>query len=536
MSEQAHAAPGAQIPRPSIAAAHGEEVTERPMSHWIAPVLVALIGAFMSILDTSIVNVAIPTIMSVFNVGTSEVQWVSTIYMLALGVVVPFSGWLGDRIGFKRLYILSMGVFVVGSLFCSLAWSMNSLIFARVLQAVGGGMIMPTTMAMIFRMVPKTQFGSAMGIFGIALLVAPAIGPTLGGYLVEYVDWRWIFTINLPVGAIGILLSLFVLPEFQSKHPGKLDIMGGITSAGGLFCLLLALTKGADWGWGAEPTILLFVVSFFLFVLFIYLELTADNPLLDLSVFKYRSFTMANLMVIVTNIVMFSGLFFLPLFLQSFRGLGAMETGLLMMPGALISGLMMPVSGRLFDKVGPRPLALTGVVMLMFITWVFHYLNLATATSTIVLWTVLRGFVMPLTMMPAQTAAMVEIPTHLVGRASALTNIIQRVSSSFGIAVLTAILTTRQALHGNWLAWTVSPANPAAMSALNHAGALMGGGAKGRGMALMFLQGMALKTGFVNAIDDVFIISAVITAVAIIPAFFLKKGKGGGSRMGAAAE
>ncbi len=456
--------------------------------------------------------------------------------LLVLGVVVPFSGWLGDRIGFKRLYVASMALFVIGSLFCSIAWSLNALIFARVIQAVGGGMIMPTTMAMIFRMVPKTQFGSAMGIFGIALLVAPAIGPTLGGYLVEYVDWRWIFTINLPVGAIGILLSLFVLPEFQSKHPGKLDVAGGFTSAGGLFCLLLALTEGADWGWGSEPTVLLFTVSFFLFVLFIYLELTSENPLLDLRVFTYRSFTMANLLVIVTNIVMFSGLFFLPLFLQSFRGLGAMETGLLMMPGALISGLMMPVSGRLFDKVGPRPLALTGVALLMFITWLFHYLNLATATSTIVLWTMLRGFVMPLAMMPAQTAAMVEIPTHLVGRASAITNIIQRVSSSFGIAVLTTVLTTRQALHGNWLAWTVTPANPAAMSALAHAGAVMGGGAKGRGMALMFLQGMAMKTGFVNAIDDVFIISALITAAAVIPALFLKKGKGAGARMGAAAE
>lgn len=536
MSTQARLQPGAEPPRAPMAAAHGEEVSERPMSHWIAPVLVALIGAFMSILDTSIVNVAVPTIMNVFNVGTSEVQWVNTIYMLALGVVVPFSGWLGDRLGFKRLYILSMGMFVVGSLFSSLAWSMNSLIFARVIQAIGGGMIIPTTMAMVFRMVPRNQFGAAMGIFGVALLVAPAIGPTLGGYLVEYVDWRWIFTINLPVGAIGILLSIFILPEFQSKHPGRLDVAGGITSAGGLFCLLLALTKGADWGWGAEPTVLLFAASFFLFVLFIYLELTTENPLLDLRVFKYRSFTMANLMLIVTNIVMFSGLFFLPLFLQSFRGLGAMETGLLMMPGALISGLMMPVSGRLFDRVGPRPLAISGVLLLMFITWLFHYLNLATATSTIILWTVMRGFVLPLAIMPAQTAAIVEIPTALVGRATAITNIIQRVSSSFGIAVLTTILTTRQALHGNWLAWTVTPANPAAMSALARVSAVMGGGAKGRGMALQFLQGMALKTGFVNAIDDVFLISAIITAVAIIPAFFLKKGKSGAARGAAMAE
>src|SRR5208283_1898517 len=454
--------------------AHDAEPAERPMSHWIAPVLVALIGAFMSILDSSIVNVAIPTIMNVFNVGTSDVQWVSTIYMLALGVVIPFSGWLGDRMGFKRLYILSMAAFVAGSMLCSFSWNLNSLVVARVIQAVGGGMIMPTTMAMIFRMVPKTQVGSAMGILGISILVAPAIGPTLGGYLVEYVNWRWIFTINLPVGVIGILLSLFVLPEFQSKHPGKLDIAGGFTSAGGLFCLLLALTKGADWGWGAEPTVLLFVISFFAFVLFIYLELTAENPLLDLHVFKYRSFTMANLMVVVTNIVMFSGLFFLPLFLQTFRGLGAMETGLLMMPGALVSGLMMPITGRLFDKVGPRPLALTGILLLMFISWLFHYLNLATATATIIAWTMLRGFVMPLANMPAQTAALVDIPTQLVGRASALTNIIGRVSSSFGIAVLTAVLTTRQVLHGAWLTWTVNPANPAAMAALSHAGSMMG--------------------------------------------------------------
>jgi Na+/melibiose symporter-like transporter len=280
----------------------------------------------------------------------------------------------------------------------------------------------------------------------------------------------------------------------------------------------------------------LFVASFFAFVLFIYLELTSENPLLDLRVFKYRSFTMANLMVIVTNIVMFSGLFFLPLFLQNFRGLGAMETGLLMMPGALVSGLMMPVVGKLFDRIGPRILALAGVLLLMLITWIFHYQNLATATSTVILWTVLRGLTMPLAMMPAQTAAMVEIPTLLIGRASAITNIIQRVSSSFGIAVLTTVLTTRQALHGEWLAWTVNTGNPAAMSALAHAGALMGGGARGRGMALAYLKGMAAKTAFVNAIDDVFIITAVIAAAAIVPAFFLKKGKTGGARMGAAAE
>jgi EmrB/QacA subfamily drug resistance transporter len=504
--------------------------------HWLVPVLVALIGAFMSILDSSIVNVAIPTIMNVFNAGPGSVQWVSTIYTLALGVVIPLSGWLGDRLGYKRLYMLSMGGFVAGSLLCTLAWDLNSLIVARVIQAAGGGMIMPTTMAMIYRMVPRDKIGSGMGILGIALLVAPAIGPTLGGYLVEYVEWRWIFTINLPIGVVGIVLAWFVLPEFQSKHPGRLDVGGAVTSAAALFCLLLALSKGSDWGWRDEKTILLFFVSVVSFALFIYIELTAENPLLDLRAFKYASFTLANLTIVVTTVGMFSGLFFLPLFLQSIRGMGAMETGLLMMPGALVSGALMPVTGRLFDRIGPRPLVIVGLLLLAFVTFLFRNLNLATAATTVMVWTMFRGITMPFAMIPAQTAAMVDIPTELIGRASALTNIISRVSSSFGIAVLTSMLTARQAVHSARLSWGVTATHPAVTSMLSRTGAAMGGGARGRGIALALVQGMVAKSSFVNAIDDVFIVTAAFTLIALVPALFLKKGANGKSRGPAMAE
>jgi EmrB/QacA subfamily drug resistance transporter len=479
----------------------------------------------MSILDTSIVNVATPTMMSVFNTDPNSIQWVSTIYLLALGVVIPLSGWLGDLLGFKRLYIISMAAFVVGSLLCALAWDLNSLIGARVIQAIGGGMIMPTTMAMIYRMVPRDKIGSGMGIFGIAILVAPAIGPTLGGYLVEYVDWRWIFTINLPIGVIGILLAFFVLPEFQSKHPGSFDIGGALSSAVALFCLLLALTKGADWGWTDERTLLLFSVSFFSFILFIYVELTANNPLLDLRVFRYPSFTLANLTIVVTMIVMFSGLFFLPLFLQSIRGIGAMETGLLMMPGALVSGIMMPIIGRLFDRIGARPLIIVGLLILAFLTFLYRNLNLATATSTIMVWTLFRGLVMPLANMPAQTAAMVDIPTEMIGRASAITNIIGRVSSSFGIAVLTSMLTRRQTLHAARLTWEVNPANSTAMGFVAHASSAMGGGEHGTRVALAYLWGVIQKMSFVSAIDDVFLVTAAFTLIALVPAVFLKRSK-----------
>ncbi len=510
----------------------------KTMKHWMVPVMVALIGAFMAILDSSIVNVATSQIMNVFGTTTTVVQWISTIYMLTLGVITPSSGWLGDRFGFKKVYIASMAVFVFGSLLCAMAGSINFLIFARVIQAIGGGMIMPITMAMIYRLVPRHEIGSAMGFFGLALLFAPSLGPTLGGYLVEYVDWRWIFTINLPVGIIGLLLSYFLLPEFEMPPAGKFDIGGGITSSGGLFCLLLALTEGSDWGWTSEPIILLFYASVVLLALFVYIELTIENPLLELRVFAIPSFTFANITMAVTMTGMFAGLFYIPLFLQTIRGYGALETGLMMMPGALLSGVMMPLSGKLYDKIGPKVMVVGGLTGFAYLTWVFHNINLETATGTIVMWMAIRGGIMAFANMPAQTASMVDIPQHLIGRASALNNIMSRVSSSFGLAMLTSVLTNRISTHSAQMAETITATNPVATSFISHVSAMAGGGAKGNIMAMGYIQGLVAKTAFVRAIDDVFIVAALIIAVGIVPAFFLKKGspKGPGAAAATMAE
>ena len=496
---------------------------------WTVPVLVALIGAFMSILDSSIVNVAIPTIMRVFNTDTSTVEWVVTIYMLALGVVVPLSGWMGDKLGFKRLYMLALAVFTFGSLLCTMSWNVQSLIAARVVQALGGGMIMPTTMAMVYRMVPRERIGSAMGVFGIALLVAPAIGPTLGGYLVEYVDWRWIFTINLPIGIVGVLLSMIFLPDFPPVEAGSLDIGGALTSATGLFSLLLALSKGGDWGWTAEPTVFLFYISAISLGLFVYLELTCANPLLDLRVFRYPAFTLANLMVVVTTIGLFAGIFYVPLFLQTIRGLGAMETGLLMMPGALASGLMMPITGRLYDKIGPKFMAVTGLLVLAATTYLFHFIDIITPNQVLITWLVLRSLGMSFASMPAQTAAMAGLPNEMVGRASAMTNIINRVSGSFGIAILTSILNDRIALHTMQMTSQVTATNPAVASFFQQVGSFLGGGAaaaQAQSLGTIYLQGVVAQTAFVRGIDDIFLIAAGFALAGVIPAFFLQKGSG----------
>lgn len=499
----------------------------QPGQGWGIAVFVAIIGAFMSMLDASIVNVAIPTIMHVFNADTGSIQWVATIYLLALGTVVPLSGWMGDRLGFKRLYIISLAVFTLGSLCCMLSWSVTSLIVARVLQAVGGGMIMPTTMSMITRIVPKDRFGSAMGFFGIALMMAPAIGPTLGGYLVEYVDWRWIFTINLPVGAIGIFLSFFFLPEFESKKAEKLDLAGAVFSSTMLFSILLALSEGEDWGWTSEAIVLLLFASFILFILFIVTELTVKNPLLDLRIFRYRTFTMANLMSVVTNIGLYAGIFYIPLFLQNIRGLGAMETGLLMMPGALVSGVMMPVTGKLYDRIGPMPMAVTGSICVAVTTYLFHNIDINTPTPAIITWMMIRGAGMAFAMMPAQSASVGAVPVEVVGRASAISNIVGRVASAFGLAVLTSILNTRMGFHTMLMTSQAGMSNLGTGSFFQRVAAYLGGGTPGLQQAKVlgaaYLKGLISQAAFVKGIDDIFLIASFIMISGVLPAFFLKK-------------
>lgn len=407
------------------------EITlEHDNTKWVIPTLVTVIGGFMSILDSSIVNVAIPTMMNDFQTTLSRIQWVSTIYMLTLGVVVPTSGWMGDKLGYKKLYIYSLIIFTAGSALCATASLEKFLIAARIIQAIGGGMIMPTMMAMIYTIVPKGKIGQASGLIGVTMMVAPAIGPTLGGYLVEYVSWRWIFTINLPVGVMAVFLSWLLLPEIPShREAGSFDILGFITSSSGLFCLLLALTQGQDLGWTSLPITLLIWVSCGLLSIFVYHELTTPNPLLDLSIFKIPIFSIGNIMMAIMNIVMFSALFYVPFFLQSIRGMGALDVGILMLPPALVSAIMMPISGILYDRIGARIPVTVGVVVTTISVYLFSHIDVNTPLRTIILWNCLRQGGMSLSMMPLQSAFMTVLPSELVGRGSAISNIIGRVAS-----------------------------------------------------------------------------------------------------------
>ncbi len=494
--------------------------------HWGVPLAVLVIGAFMAILDSSIVNIAIRKLESVFSVDTAQVQWVVTIYLLVLGVVVPAAGYLGERFGYRRVYITSLVVFTIGSALSGLAWGLQVLTVFRVLQALGGGLIMPITMAMVYRIVPRQKIGTAMGFWGLAIIVAPAIGPTLGGYLVEYVNWRLIFYINVPIGIVGVFLALLYVPPFPRITGGRFDATGFVVVAGGLFGLLLALSEGQTWGWGSESIVLLLMGSGLLLLFFVLWELRVPQPLLDLRVFRFGSFGLSNILVVLVTVAMYSGIFYVPLFLQTIAGFGAMKTGLIMMPAALASAIMMPVSGRIYDKIGARPLVFAGMTLLAVTTYLLHNLSANTSVGDVVFWLTLRGFGMGMAMMPVTTAGMSAVPTEHVGGASAINNIMQRVAGSFGLAALTALLERQAAMHAQMLASAYTPVSGSAMQLVQGLHGLFARegipGVQAAQLTVTTLYGMVQQEAFVMGMDDVFVAAALFIVAGAILALALK--------------
>jgi EmrB/QacA subfamily drug resistance transporter len=489
----------------------------------MAALLTLIIGAFMAILDGSIVNVALPRMMAIFGSTADQIQWVLTGYLLASGVVIPVTGYLSDRFGGKKVYIFSLAAFTAGSALCSLAWSNNSLVVARVIQAVGGGMMMPVSMAMIYHIVPRDKIGMALGIWGIAAMVAPSIGPTLGGYLVDNFSWQWIFTINIPIGIAAVFLSMAVLSETPIKSGLKADFPGIILSAAGCFTLLLALSEGQDKGWASLYIVNLFIIAGFTLALFVIWELITDHPMLEIRLLKNITFTASLVCLSIATIGLFSALFLIPLFVQNVQGLTPMQTGMMMAPAAMTSGLIMPISGRLFDKIGALPLCLAGLTITAVTTYQLHTITYDISYRTLQLLLVERAVGLGLCMMPLTTAGMNTIPHFLIGRASALANTVRQISASFGIAYLTYVMLHRQQYHAAWLADSVNWAAPVAAGTLQQLQGLLSQAGYSPQGATGILSALVAREAFISGIADAFIVSTVILVIAIPFVFLLGK-------------
>jgi EmrB/QacA subfamily drug resistance transporter len=430
-------------PQPQSPAPAGPPAGADGGNSWVGPLCILIVGMFMSVLDTSIVNIAIPKMQTALSASVDDIEWVVTGYTLVLGVVVPLTGWLGLRLGLTRLYVLSMLGFTLGSALCGLAWSLPSMIAFRVVQAIPGGILPVVTMTLLFRIVPRDKIGTAMGLYGLGVVVAPAIGPTLGGALVEYFDWRLIFFINVPVGILGMALAMIYFPQIKPTTWPKLDLLGFVTIAYALFALLLAFSEGEDWGWTSYGILALFVSAALSFALFLVVENEVDNPLIDLKVFRSFAFCVSLALIGVAMTSLFSALYFLPQFLQSVQGLQELDSGLVLLPGSLILVVLMPIAGRLYDLIGPRYLVMTGLAIVAYGSWLMAHIAVDTPRGDIEWWLTVRNLGVGLAMMPIITAGTSSLPAALTSVGSSVNNIVQRLAASVAIAVFGSLNTSK---------------------------------------------------------------------------------------------
>lgn len=485
------------------------------------------IGMFMVVLDTTIVNIALPRITTIFGASVDQAQLVLTGYMLALAVIMPTTAYLSLTFGAKRLYLATLVFFTIGSLLCGLAWDLPSLIVARVIQGLGGGMIQPLGMATLFRITPPERRGAVMGMFALPIMVAPILGPTLGGYLVEYVDWRWVFFLNLPFGALALFLGLALMRETPTQTGLRFDLAGFVLAATFSCGALLAMNDAPDAGWSDIGVVVKLWIAAAALVAFIWWELRTPQPLLNLRLFAIPMFSIAALVNFVTTVGLFGAIFLLPLFLQNLRGLGAMETGLLLFPQALASGVSVVLGGRLYDRFGARPLILIGLSILAGSTWALAKIDVTTPDATIRWILIARGLSMGLCMMPANTVWLAVAPPSQTQAASALSNVLRQIFGAAGTAVLASILQERIAYHYAGMASAITPEMPAVARALQlgQQFALAQGTAleQARAMVVGQLAGQVRLAAAVRGFDDAFLIAAVVAVLGLLPALLLRR-------------
>ncbi|MDH3443624.1 MAG: DHA2 family efflux MFS transporter permease subunit, partial [Deltaproteobacteria bacterium] len=351
------------------------QTTEGLHKWWIAITL--FLGTLSIGLSVTAVNVAIPTIMSSMGTSLNRIQWVLTGFMITRTVLIPSVGWLGDRMGDRNLFIASTSIFTVGSLLCSFSWNAESLIFFRIVQAVGAGPLLGISMAIMFESFPRHERGLAMGLFMTGWSLGPFFGPLLGGYLTEHVHWRAIFYINLPTGLLSIISGYYLLPRVRAKSsPAPLDAVGLVTMTGATVALLLALNFGHEEGWGSRFIVSLFALSIVLFVLFINAELKSERPFIELRYFRDINFSLANLLIFLRVFGFRGASFLITLFLQKGLNYTPTQAGLFLLPGAVITGLWSPLAGKLSDRMGPRIPIIGGLVILVFALYGLSQLTL----------------------------------------------------------------------------------------------------------------------------------------------------------------
>ena len=524
---QVVAAPGGAAGVTVPAARSRAAMTDNAARWWV--LVTVIFGVFVSILDSTIVNTAIPKIEAVYGAGLHQGSYIATAYTLAAGVVVGASSYLANRFGIKRVFLTSLGLFTIGSALCGLAWNIDILILFRILQGAGGAALFPLGISLIFSTFPPEDRGLVNGVFGIPILFAPAIGPTLGGYIVQYIDWRWIFYVNVPIGIVGVLIGLRFLPESPLQARSRFDLRGFLLLAVGLGLLLYGLSNLAYDGWSSVLTVSgPTIIAIVLLVAFGVVSWIMPNPLLDLRVFKNRNFWAGNIIIWLSTVGLFGGAFYLPQYLQGLRGLDPFHSGLQLLPQGIAAIVATVFAGVLYNRVGPRALMIGGALVLTLDTYAISiWIGSTTAAyAALTPLLVIRGLALPPLAQTSNTIALQDIRGAALPSASTINVVTRQVVASLALAGLGNVVTTQRIAHNANLASRVNLSDPAVAMLYNGLVAWFQGQglsfAQAQGAAIAQLAGQVAQQAGALAFRDAFLISTIITIPAIVLPFLLQ--------------
>ncbi|KAB8139103.1 multidrug efflux MFS transporter [Gracilibacillus oryzae] len=446
------------------------------------PLMIVLIsGAFVAILNQTLLGTALPHIMADLEINEALAQWLQSIFMLVNGIMIPITAFLIGKFTTRSLFLTAMGSFAVGTLICAIAPGFYVLLIGRVLQAAGAGIMMPLMQTIMFLVFPIEKRGTAMGMFGLVIAFAPAIGPTLSGYLVQHFDWRSLFYVILPIAILDIIVAVKILVNVTKQTDPKVDIPSIVLSTLGFGGLLYGFSTAGDvnHGWTSPLVLIPLIIGAVTLYIFISRQLKIAQPILEFRIFQYKMFTLTTAIGMISFFAMIGGAIILPIMMQSYLGFTAVQSGLMLLPGALLMGAMNPITGRLFDKFGGKWLAIIGLGLLTVTTFLFSTLTTETSFLYLTIVNAVRMFGIAMVMMPVTTAGLNQLPSDMVPHGTAMNNTMRQMAGAIGTALLVSIM--------------INQANPS--------------------------NGMA---GMIHGVNMSFLVAAIISVVGFVLAFFIK--------------
>ncbi|HDI1028033.1 TPA: DHA2 family efflux MFS transporter permease subunit [Staphylococcus aureus] len=480
-----------------------------------------LFGMFIAILNQTLLNVALPKINTEFNISASTGQWLMTGFMLVNGILIPITAYLFNKYSYRKLFLVALVLFTIGSLICAISMNFPIMMVGRVLQAIGAGVLMPLGSIVIITIYPPEKRGAAMGTMGIAMILAPAIGPTLSGYIVQNYHWNVMFYGMFIIGIIAILVGFVWFKLYQYTTNPKADIPGIIFSTIGFGALLYGFSEAGNKGWGSVEIETMFAIGIIFIILFVIRELRMKSPMLNLEVLKFPTFTLTTIINMVVMLSLYGGMILSPIYLQNLRGFSALDSGLLLLPGSLIMGLLGPFAGKLLDTIGLKPLAIFGIAVMTYATWELTKLNMDTPYMTIMGIYVLRSFGMAFIMMPMVTAAINALPGRLASHGNAFLNTMRQLAGSIGTAILVTVMTTQTTQHLSAFGEELDKTNPVVQDHMRELASQYGGQEGAMKVLLQFVN----KLATVEGINDAFIVATIFSIIALILCLFLQSNK-----------